>query len=506
MNRNQPATQIDIRDFLAMLWRRKWLILIPLPLVTALTFAGSFLIQPEYQSSTIIQINHQVQLIGELQRLVGERARVSSMQGRARSDLLQSIFNELTSTRFVELLQERMQLVYQPHIEALAVQYTTLQPSMTIEMARLLIFQDELKKSVSVEWASGDQIRITAVSTDVTNARDMANNLGDILIAEKVRRDANQIQDKSTVAYEALEIRDREVQTVQSEITRVEQVLARLRSSDAQTAEANRSEIEEEADQTNTEINDLNQQERRLVGSLTGSTNLSANQLTLDDSETKKTTRRELRNRLRQIGILLSRYIWSDPQVINFKVRQNNLLGILESENQTLVNQQYAELDRSIRQEMVNLFNVRSRIDYLKAKKPILQTALNDLTPVTDLIPEYEVQLTQLQNEFEAAIINRDRFRIQIEGTEIEAALQALSSNYRKVEPAKLALAPFKPNRTRIILLGIILGLALGGTGVLLVELMDNSFKKIEDVENTLGLRVLAVTPKVDFDKRLISR
>ena len=213
-----------------------------------------------------------------------------------------------------------------------------------------------------------------------------------------------------------------------------------------------------------------------------------------------------MRNRLRQIGDLLSRYIWNDPQVIKFKVRQNNLLNDIETENESLVDQKYSKFNEITRQSLTNLFNTRSRLDYLYSKKPYLESALDDLTPTIDLIPQYESQLTQLQTELQVATDIRDRFWRQTVSSDISQALaeDRSSSKYRKVEPAKLALTPSKPDRRKILILGIVLGLAIGGAVVLLLELLDSSFKKVEDVEEALGLQVLGISPKVDFDKHLM--
>jgi capsular polysaccharide biosynthesis protein len=77
------------------------------------------------------------------------------------------------------------------------------------------------------------------------------------------------------------------------------------------------------------------------------------------------------------------------------------------------------------------------------------------------------------------------------------------SSKYRIVEPAKLPSGPYKPNRKKIALMGVLLGFVIGGAAALLVELLDNSFKKVEDVEDVLGLPVLGVTPKAPFLKKI---
>jgi len=506
---SNAVTQIEIRDILSLLWRRKWLIIIPVPLVAVLAFAGSRLIEPEYESSTIIQIDPQIQLISDLQRFIGQPTGTGSIRPRDRGNMLRSMYNEITSSYFIELLNARINLVRNPEIEQQAQAYIQLQPDLTIEMARLQVLQEQLKEQIDISWASGDQIRIMVNSTIAVQARDIANHLGDIFIAEKLRQDLNQIRSSQDFSDVQLEKYERQVQDKMAEITEVEQSLTRLRNSSATTSEANRSEIEGEIDQTNTEIEDLQQDERDLNTQLGNVAGLNAGELEIDDSETRQTAKGELLNRLHQIGDLLSRYTWSAPQIINFRVRQNNLLTEIEAENESLVNQKYGEFDETTRHKVTSLFDTRSRLNYLYAKKIYLETALGDLTPSTDLIdliPQHEGQLTQLQTELGHATDIRDRFRRQIESSTISQAMveDRSASNYRKVEPAKLALEPFKPDRRRILILGFVLGLAIGGAAVLLVELLDNSFKKVEDVEETLGLPVLGISPKVDFIEHIL--
>jgi succinoglycan biosynthesis transport protein ExoP len=295
------------------------------------------------------------------------------------------------------------------------------------------------------------------------------------------------------------------VQDKVGEITRVEQRLARLRSADATMSEGNRSEIDDEIRQTETEIDDLRTHERTLVARLRGVDGVNPSQLALEDSDAKNETEAELGSRISEVGDLLSRYAWNHPQVINFKLREKNLLENIESENKSLVDAQFARYDQGVRNDLTDLFNTRARLNYLYSRKPYLESALKDLAPTTDLIPELEAQQAQLQRELQVATDIRDRFRRQQESSTISQALleDRSSSKYRKVEPAKLALAPVSPNRRKILMMGIILGLALGGAFVLLVELMDNSFKKIEDVEEALGLKVIGISPKVDFDRSL---
>jgi capsular polysaccharide biosynthesis protein len=82
--------------------------------------------------------------------------------------------------------------------------------------------------------------------------------------------------------------------------------------------------------------------------------------------------------------------------------------------------------------------------------------------------------------------------------------LQDLSSSkYKVVEPARTPLEPFKPDRMRIVLMGIVLGLVIGAGAAVAVELMDSSFKKVEDIQDHLGLPVLGITPRMGFLKKI---
>lgn len=75
--------------------------------------------------------------------------------------------------------------------------------------------------------------------------------------------------------------------------------------------------------------------------------------------------------------------------------------------------------------------------------------------------------------------------------------VQDKSVNFRIVDPAVIPIKPVSPNRVRIILLGIIGGIA-GAFGVLLLlDYMDHSIKSTDALKG-LGIPVLALIPKME--------
>ncbi len=68
-------------------------------------------------------------------------------------------------------------------------------------------------------------------------------------------------------------------------------------------------------------------------------------------------------------------------------------------------------------------------------------------------------------------------------------------SNVRIIDRAIVPMAPIKPNKPRMIIISVVIGLMLGIVFAVLRERLDNTFKTLEDLENKLGLPVLGMTP-----------
>jgi len=73
---------------------------------------------------------------------------------------------------------------------------------------------------------------------------------------------------------------------------------------------------------------------------------------------------------------------------------------------------------------------------------------------------------------------------------------------FKVLDPARIPEKPFKPNRPKILAFGFLLGISLGAGAAFVKEQSDRSFREIEDMEATLGLKVLATIPNLKREER----
>jgi capsular polysaccharide biosynthesis protein len=70
-------------------------------------------------------------------------------------------------------------------------------------------------------------------------------------------------------------------------------------------------------------------------------------------------------------------------------------------------------------------------------------------------------------------------------------------TRYTVLDPARLPLKPIKPNKFKVILVGIFLGVAIGGGLAFSREFMDQSFLDVEDAKLSLGLPILGAISRI---------
>src|SRR5579864_2441533 len=155
---------------------------------------------------------------------------------------------------------------------------------------------------------------------------------------------------------------------------------------------------------------------------------------------------------------------------------------------------QLKDLDQLIAREKLNIGN-QVEADYRgsRQRELLLKEALDEQKAEVNKTAEKLVQYNILKREADTNKQLYDGMLQKLKEAGITAGLR--SSNIRIVDPALIPSGPSRPNKTRNVLLSIIVGL-FGGIGLaILREYLDNTVKTPDDIETLARLPSLAVVP-----------
>ena len=171
----------------------------------------------------------------------------------------------------------------------------------------------------------------------------------------------------------------------------------------------------------------------------------------------------------------LNQYGPKFPKVVRLEAQLQEIEGLIASEKKSIGNQIQAEYRGSRQRELL----LQRALDQQK----------NEAASMADKMVQYNI----LKREAEANKQLYDGLLQKLKEAGITAGLR--SSNIRVVDPALMPTAPSRPNKSRNLILAILVGL-FGGIGLaLLREYLDNTIKNPDDVENLSRLPSLAVVP-----------
>jgi capsular exopolysaccharide synthesis family protein len=107
-------------------------------------------------------------------------------------------------------------------------------------------------------------------------------------------------------------------------------------------------------------------------------------------------------------------------------------------------------------------------------------------------------ELKQLEQEVEA---NRDLYETYLARfKEADVADEYDAAIARVIDRAMVPTTPFKPDRMRIVVIAVVIGLGFGVLIAFVREHLSNTFKTKEEIEEKLGLPVIGVLPRIKAD------
>ncbi|NOT28698.1 MAG: hypothetical protein HOP16_21660 [Acidobacteria bacterium] len=126
-----------------------------------------------------------------------------------------------------------------------------------------------------------------------------------------------------------------------------------------------------------------------------------------------------------------------------------------------------------------------------------LQKVLAGLRAKVEMAPSREAEATELMRDYDSLDEQYRTLLGRAQQSRIAADLERrqIGEQFRLIDPARLPVRPFSPDRTRLNIMGAMGGLLFGLALIALIEYRDTSFRSEEDLTASLMLPVLAVIP-----------
>jgi polysaccharide chain length determinant protein (PEP-CTERM system associated) len=215
----------------------------------------------------------------------------------------------------------------------------------------------------------------------------------------------------------------------------------------------------------------------------------------------------------KQLEELQNRYTKQHPDVVRLKNQIDNLRADLaaQGDQQGTDNQNAGKkpaaaqpiMSQSKSMLLAQQREAQNEIASLELEIPRLQKQIEYYEQLVDETPNREQELLTLKRDYENmqksynSLLDR---KLQAE-VAVNLEKKQIGEQFRVLDYAELPNKPLKPDMRKLFLLVMAAAFGIGGGLIFLLEYLDTSFKKIEEVDMHLGLPVLATIPRMPEKK-----
>lgn len=327
-------------------------------------------------------------------------------------------------------------------------------------------FIKNLQKRVQVKVKDKNLFIITFVDQNPKMATDFVNTLVRLYIEEN-------LSSKRGESYEATSFLSEQITTFKEKLDKAEAAVNQYKSDQGGVIAIDEAKLFEGISQAQQKLHELEIQRRQLEASRQ------------DLSKGSAPLRVTLNNLQKQLEELQAKYTDNYPEIIRLKAEiESTRAQISSGRAQTVVTPE--------------LSKVEAQISALRASEESLRRYIGTNQALLRNIPSAKAGLEQLQIEKENQKNLYNQLVARHGQSEVgkQMEVQDKSMTFRVVDPAILPTKPVSPKRLKIMLLGLVGGLA-GAFGILfLLDSIDTSLKSSEDMRQ-FGLPVLATIPRI---------
>lgn len=480
---------IDIREYWQIFTKRKFFFIIPFVLSIITGVVICIVYKPVYESSTVVQVSQGQMLSRGMQKL---------LPGVTPQERLNNLRRLITSHLYLKRLIETLNLGQDPKIRNLAEKKKTDFPDLSLDQIVELFWINLLREYLSIRQMGEDFIQISAEGNTPEFAFNLVRTLTQIFIDESLRLEVGGIRGALEFSSEQLAIYKNKLEEAEERLRKFKEEIVYDELDGRTIIAANMEQVNVMLTATDFDLKESKdrlqfveaQIRERKIRYKSPNNNLLIN------------LKSSLLDAIIELSKLMLKYSWQDVKVLKISSEIEELREKIGSQIEREIKSSHS-FDEGVNIDLIVQKEIASMdVEFLKRKRDTLAELSQLFKNRATKGPSREMTLSRLEREVTA---NREIYQTllqQTRGSEIEEALQKTSAEFkfRIVEPPFKPIKPIKPSRTRIIIMSIVLGAAIGFGLISLLEVTDRSFKKVEAVEKYLNLPVLGTMPHIDMD------
>lgn len=480
--------QIDLRHYWFIVLRRKWWGISIIFLVTlgSVIYALLF-VRPYYEASSTVQVLPS--------RLLNRSVREIT-PGVSENVDYRELERKILSTEYLLQLVQRLDLVKDQRSIAEAKALQAKNPAVPFDELLQRVIVVKLHQSLSITMISGSRLfQITARSDAPESAYHVVKTLTDIFIDESKKNELRGIRGVREFSNEQLAIYQAKVDEAEENLRRFKARLASLQAQNVGMGAANVVRLRELISSSELAISD---RQRRLA--------LLAQRLPVGTTTPLWNADPDLK-RVKTLVDAQMEDFKKSAQMTNLQgndeMTLNNEVSALRQDCQRLLTdlipRTYPNLDNQTQQTLLDYQLGQIDLYILRTRFTVANEVLNDFVNRAASEPADQLELRRLEEEVEKNRRVYNLFFEQSRGTQIEEALQNSDANFKYllIEPARIPITPVGGSKRQFVSLSFLVSLIVGIGAIFGLEMLDQSIRSVEDVEQYLQLPVWGIIPRV---------
>lgn len=491
-------TVIDLMPMISAVWQRKWRLMLFVAMAMSLAYYVLLHVDPTYESKARLLIQEPNNNPVSIEKAMGVNDssdyfdnQIEMLKSRV---LAEKVVRTLSLDRYKEFdfFQQKPLINYKAWlqdsglVEQLPESWaqTLLTTRIPSEEARFSSVVDMLMSRVRIDQA--DRGNIANISVQLTDA-EMTAIVANTYAREFIDAQLDASMEQSVVVTDWM---NKRVKDLKDELKASEIELQKFKDSKGLIDIGGITTISAE------ELASINQMlvEARSRRAEAESQYMQVRQIPRDDV-----------NRLATVPAVLSH-----PLIQEFKAEEARVLSKLEELAKRYgpmhpkiqaASSEVRSVQASLQTQVSQIVaSIEKEFQIARANELSLQRSVQKNKNQVRNISKHEYKLRELQREVDT---NRALFETFMKNfKQSTATLDLDKTNARLIDPAVVPVYPIKPKKMVIIILAGLLAGLIGVGMVVISQVVDKTFRGIEDIEDSLGVKVLGLLPRLKVHKK----